>query len=65
MTARCSSARTHRPVVAPDQQPIAGLDGRGAMMPKCKRTHNLQRHIDAECKLNDDCIAERNKPPPF
>jgi hypothetical protein len=42
-------------------------EGRGAMMPKRRRTRaeNLAKRIQAERKLNDDYIAERNKPPPF
>jgi hypothetical protein len=40
---------------------------RGVMMPRRRRTRaeNLAKRIEAECKLNDDCIAERNNPPPF
>jgi len=36
-------------------------------MPRRPRTRaeNLQRRIDAERKLNDDYVAERNRPPPF
>jgi hypothetical protein len=43
------------------------LDRRGMMMPKRRRTRaeNLQRRIEAERKLNDDHVAERNRPPPF
>jgi hypothetical protein len=29
------------------------------------RAENLAKRIQAERKLNDDYIAERNKPPPF
>jgi hypothetical protein len=29
------------------------------------RAENLARRIEAERKLNDDYVAERNKPPPF
>jgi hypothetical protein len=45
---------------------VAGGD-RGVMMPRRGRTRaeNLARRIDAERKLNDDYVAERNKPPPF
>jgi hypothetical protein len=41
--------------------------GRGAMMHKRKHTRaqNRRRSIDAERRLNDDHVAERNKPPPF
>jgi hypothetical protein len=40
---------------------------RSVMMPKRRRTRaeNLARRIEAERKLNDDYVAERNKPPPF
>jgi hypothetical protein len=51
----------------PPYQPTRDSDGRGVMMPKRRRTRaeNLSRRIEAERRLNDDCIAERNKPPPF
>jgi hypothetical protein len=37
------------------------------MMPKHRRTRaeNRAKRIEAERKLNDDYVAERNKPPPF
>jgi hypothetical protein len=40
---------------------------RDVMMPKRRRTRNesLARRIHAERKLNDEYVAERNKPPPF
>lgn len=40
---------------------------RGAMMPRRRRTRaeNLAKRIEAERKLNDEYVAERNKPPPF
>ena len=40
---------------------------RGAAMPKRKRTRaeGRARRIEAERRLNDDYVAERNKPPPF
>ena len=40
---------------------------RGLMMPKRRRTRakNQARSIQAERKLNDEYVAERNKPPPF
>jgi hypothetical protein len=43
------------------------IGDRGVMMPKRRRTRaeNLQRRIQAERKLNDEYVAERNKPPPF
>jgi hypothetical protein len=42
-------------------------DDRGVMMPKRRRTRaeNLARRIEAERRLNDEYVAERNKPPPF
>jgi Domain of unknown function (DUF222) len=52
----------------PGQEPTVDPRAeRGAMMPKRKHTraHNRQRGIDAERRLNDDHVAERNKPPPF
>jgi hypothetical protein len=52
----------------PGHEPIVGLCGdRGAMMPKRRHTRaeNLARRIKAERELNDDYVAERNKPPPF
>jgi hypothetical protein len=50
----------HEPTVWPSAD-------RGLMMPRRRRTRaeNLARRIEAERKLNDDHIAERNKPPPF
>ena len=41
--------------------------GRAAMMPKRRRTRaqNRARAIAAERKLNDEHVAEQNKPPPF
>jgi hypothetical protein len=50
----------HEPAVEPRGE-------RGLMMPKRRRTRaeNLARRIQAERKLNDDYVAERNKPPPF
>jgi hypothetical protein len=40
---------------------------RGLMMPKRRRCRAQDRayRIDAERRLNDDLVAERNKPPPF
>ncbi len=40
---------------------------RGAMMPKRRHTraHTTAKAIEAERKLNDAYVAERNKPPPF
>jgi hypothetical protein len=41
--------------------------GRGLAMPRRTRTRaeNRQRAIEAERRLNDAHVAERNKPPPF
>jgi hypothetical protein len=46
---------------------VETIGDRGVMMPKRRRTRteNLQRRIQAERKLNDEYVAERNKPPPF
>jgi hypothetical protein len=51
----------------PEQTPAVVSDQRAAMMPRRRRTRaeNLARNIETERKLNDDHIAERNKPPPF
>jgi hypothetical protein len=51
----------------PEHDPTADLACCGVMMPKRRRTRaeNLARRIAAERKLNDDYVAERNKPPPF
>jgi hypothetical protein len=40
---------------------------RGLAMPRRKRTRaeNRKRAIEAERRLNDEYVAERNKPPPF
>lgn len=48
--------------------PVIGATGdRGAMMPKRRHTraHTTTQAIAAERRLNDDLVAERNKPPPF
>ncbi|MEO3968115.1 DUF222 domain-containing protein [Mycolicibacterium smegmatis] len=47
--------------------PTADPDLRGVKMPKRRRTRaqNTARTIAAERKLNDDLVAEHNKPPPF
>ncbi|MBU8820701.1 hypothetical protein [Mycolicibacterium goodii] len=47
--------------------PTADPDLRGVKMPKRRRTRaqNTARAIAAERKLNDDLVAEHNKPPPF
>ena len=48
------------PIVEP------GAD-RALMMPKRRHTraHNRAKAIAAERRLNDDLVAEHNKPPPF
>ncbi len=40
---------------------------RGLMMPQRRHTraHNTAKAIAAERRLNDDLVAQRNKPPPF
>lgn len=53
---------------APGHEPtVESTNNRGLMMPKRKRTRaqNLSRRIDAERKLNNEYVAERNRPPPF
>jgi hypothetical protein len=52
----------------PGQEPtVEASAGRGAMMPKRRkpREYYRQRAIEAERRLNDDHVAERNRPPPF
>jgi hypothetical protein len=52
----------------PGQEPTVEPTGdRGVMMPKRRhpRKHNRRRAIEAERRLNDAYVAERNKPPPF
>jgi hypothetical protein len=51
----------------PEHDSIVDIDQRAVMMPRRKRTRaeNLARRIEAERRLNDDHVAERNKPPPF
>jgi hypothetical protein len=51
----------------PAHEPIGDNNGRGVMMSKRRRTRaeNVTRRIRAERRLNDDHVAERNKPPPF
>jgi hypothetical protein len=47
--------------------PTTDDPGRSLAMPRRKHTReqNRQRAIEAERRLNDDHIAQRNKPPPF
>jgi hypothetical protein len=51
----------------PGHHPVVDIDQRAVMMPKLRltRPENLARRIETERRLNDDCVAERNKPPPF
>ncbi len=46
---------------------VESASERGAMMPRRRytRTHTTAKAIAAERKLNDDLVAEHNKPPPF
>jgi len=53
---------------APGDEPTVPQSGdRGVMMPRRRRTRaeNLARRIQAERQLNDEYVAERNRPPPF
>jgi hypothetical protein len=53
---------------APGEEPTVWPRGdRGLMMPKHRltRAENLAKRIQAERELNDEYVAERNKPPPF
>jgi hypothetical protein len=52
---------------APLQHDPQPSNHRGLKMPKRRRTRaqDRARRIHAERKLNDDLVAERNKPPPF
>ncbi len=52
------------PVAPPTATPEVAT---GLTMPRRKHTreYNRQRSIEAERKLNDEYVAERNKPPPF
>lgn len=51
----------------PLQQSPEPLKDRGLAMPKRRRTRaqNRARYIEAQRRLNDDLVAERNRPPPF
>jgi hypothetical protein len=51
----------------PQHDTTAVAGDRGVMMPRRRRTRaeNLARRIEAERKLNDEYVAERNRPPPF
>lgn len=50
-----------------DPPTLTGTDGRGTMMPRRRQTRavNRARTIAAERRLNDDLVAEHNRPPPF
>jgi hypothetical protein len=50
-----------------DPHTIEPTADRGAMMPKRRHTraHTTAQAIEAERRLNDELVAERNKPPPF
>jgi hypothetical protein len=52
------------PIAPPAVRPEAAS---GLTMPRRTRTReqNRQRSIDAERRLNDEYVAERNQPPPF
>jgi hypothetical protein len=52
------------PVANPDATPTPAS---GLMMPRRKHTrqHYRQRAIEAERRLNQDRMPDRNKPPPF
>jgi len=54
------------PISAPAYTPSVDAS-RALMMPRRKHTreNNRQRSIEAERRLNDNHVAERNKPPPF
>ena len=50
------------------EPPVVDTTGdRGVMMPKRRHTraHNTSKAINAERRLNDALVAERNRPPPF
>jgi hypothetical protein len=65
-------SRLHFPTLCKPTAPVAqsvivAQAATGLMMPRRKHTreYNRQRSIEAERKLNNDRVAERNKPPPF
>jgi hypothetical protein len=65
-------SRLHFPALCKPTAPVAASlrtprAATGLMMPRRKHTreYNRQRSIEAERRLNDDHVAERNKPPPF
>ena len=65
-------SRLHFPTLCTPTAPvsqtlIAPPPASGLMMPRRKHTreYDRQRRIQAERKLNDEHVAQRNKPPPF
>lgn len=65
-------SRIHFPSLCKPTAPIAPpvaepTPATGLMMPRRKHTreYDRRRSIEAERKLNDERVAERNKPPPF
>jgi hypothetical protein len=62
-----SLCRPTAPVTATAPATATCESGRSLAMPRRKRTRaeNRRRAIETERRLNDDHIAERNKPPPF
>jgi hypothetical protein len=64
-----SLCRPTAPVTAtaPDTATHSPDPNRGLAMPRRKHTRaeNRKRAIEAERRLNDEYVAERNKPPPF
>jgi hypothetical protein len=56
------------PTAPTPPQPATKTDtDRGVKMPKRRRTRaqDRARRIEQERRLNDDFVAERNRPPPF
>jgi hypothetical protein len=56
-----------KPTAAVAPSGITPKPATGWMMPRRKHTrdYNRQRSIEAQRRLNDEYVAERNKPPPF
>ena len=56
------TAPVHAPANAASVEP-----NRGLKMPRRKttRAHDRAERVDEQRKLNDEYVAERNKPPPF
>ena len=59
--------QTTAPVTATAPGTATHEPGRNLAMPRRKHTRaeNRRRAIEAERRLNDEYVAERNKPPPF